>query len=412
MTLETDADLAGQRRYSSVAIALHWLLALAMVCQLVLGFVMPNDESGFAAYQLHKSIGIAILLLTLVRLAWRIVRRPPPPLERGFGAVLASAVHWGFYAVLILGPLTGWLLVSTAPVKVPTVLFGSVPWPHLPAPASINEASEEVHELLAFIAIGLLALHVAGALRHHLILRDGLLGRMAPGGSAGLAALLTCGIALAGGVTAMLAAGPDRPAPARRPMVAEAVPLPVAKEAVEPEAEPSVEPSDEPSAPPVWTISPGGRLGFSVANGGEQLSGSFARWSGAIAFDPERPETADIRIDIDLASASLGDATMDSTLAGAEFFAVGAHPRATWRSTSVRRTGPNRYSAQGILSLKGVSRPQSFTFTLSGGGLRRSVSGSATIDREAFGVGSGSSAANLGAAVSLDFAFDAVGKEG
>ena len=121
MTFETETSLSAQRRYSSAAIVLHWLLALALVCQLALGFMMPKDESGFAAYQLHKSIGIAILLLTLARLAWRLVRRPPPPLERGLGGVLATAVHWGFYAVLILGPLTGWLVVSTAPVQVPTV---------------------------------------------------------------------------------------------------------------------------------------------------------------------------------------------------------------------------------------------------------------------------------------------------
>jgi cytochrome b561/polyisoprenoid-binding protein YceI len=412
MPHETDTDLSLQRRYSSVAIALHWLLALTMVCQIALGFAMPKDESGFAAYQLHKSIGIAILLLTFVRLGWRLFRRPPAPLERGLGGLLARAVHWGFYAVLILGPLTGWVIVSTDAVRVPTVLFGVVPWPHLPVPLALNGISGEVHEVLGWIAVGLLALHVAGAARHHFLLRDGLLERMAPGGSAAWAILLTAVAAGAGGATLVLAGRTSVQTP---PAAIAPAPLsPVAEPVAEPEAEATAQAdqSAEPAAPPTWTIAPGGRLAFTVANGGDQLSGRFASWSGAITFDPERPETADMRIDVDLASASLGDATMDGMLAGAEFFEVSAHPRATWRATSVRRTGPNRYSAQGTLSLRGVSRPQALTFTLSGSGLRRSVSGSATIDRAAFGIGSGSSAANLGAKVSLDFAFDAVGGEG
>ncbi len=404
---QTSVASLGQRRYSRVAILLHWLLAFGMVCQLALGFAMPKGESGFAAYQLHKSLGIAILLLTLVRLGWRIVRRPPPQLERGLGGVLASAVHWGFYAVMILGPLTGWLLVSSAPVQVPTLLFGTVPWPHLPVPTSVNGASEEVHELLGWIAVGLLALHVAGALRHHLMLRDGLLERIAPAGSAAWAIALACLVGIAGAATLALAGATVKPAP---PAIAAARPPRVADVAAEPKPVATAQPAG-PAAPPTWTIAPGGRLGFAVANGGDQLGGSFSRWTGKIAFDPEQPETADMRIDVDLASASLGDATMDGMLGGDEFFAISDHPQARWRATSVRRTGPNRYSAHGTLSLKGVSRPQSLTFTLSGNGLRRSVKGSATIDRAAFGIGDGSSGADLGAKVSLDFAFDAAGKE-
>jgi len=414
MTPDIDTDFLPQRRYSRVAILLHWLLALALVSQIALGHAMPSDESGFAAYQLHKSIGIAILLLTFVRLGWRLFRRPPPPLERGFGGLIAKAVHWGFYAVLILGPLTGWLLVSSAPIRVPTVLFGVVPWPHLPVPAGLNELSEDAHEWLGWIAIGLIALHVAGAMRHQLILHDGLLGRMAPAGSAAWGIALACMVALAGGATFMLAASPSQTGERSPTESAATAPAPANDEqtedpAPEPEATDQAEEAGEPATPPTWTVQSGGRLGFAVSNGGEQLTGRFSNWSGNIAFDPDHPETADIRIEIDLASASLGDATMDDMLAGPEFFAVTAGPRANWRATSVRRTGPNRYSAQGTLSLKGVSRSQPLTFTLSGTGLRRSVSGSATVSRGAFDIGTGSSGANLGADVAIDFAFDAVG---
>ena len=161
----------------------------------------------------------------------------------------------------------------------------------------------------------------------------------------------------------------------------------------------------------MWTIQPGGRLAFTVTSGSDSYRGSFSDWNGAIRFDPDKPESADLRITVRLASASLGDATMDATIQDAEFFASAANPTATWRSTSVRRAGPNRYSASGTLSLKGASRPQAVTFTLSGEGLRRKVEGSASIDRTAFGIGTGETGAGLGNTVALSFAFDAVGRE-
>src|SRR5690606_37188184 len=92
-------------------------------------------------------------------------------------------------------------------IKVPTLLFGTIPWPHLPLPDSLGEASEEAHELLAWLGLVLIALHVAGALRHHFLLNDGLLQRMAPHRSlAALSGLVALGIAIAG-ATLMLAGG-------------------------------------------------------------------------------------------------------------------------------------------------------------------------------------------------------------
>jgi cytochrome b561/polyisoprenoid-binding protein YceI len=411
----------GQQRYSSVAIWLHWIIALALAFQLALGFSMPKGAEGFALYQLHKSIGITILLLTLARLAWRLTHRPPPAVEGGFTGFLAKAVHVGLYAFMVLTPLTGWALVSTDALKVPTVLFGAIPWPHLPLPGSLSDPMEAAHELLAWLGIALFVLHVAGALRHHLLLKDGLLARIAPGGKAwaafSLLALVVVTYFGAGGyiaskflVPAMERAEAEQAAAAtgRVPLEAEpaATPTPEATETAATEEE-----AEEPGPPPVWTIQQGGRLGFTVTSGSDSYNGSFSDWSGTIAFDPDKPETADIRMTIRLASASVGDATMDGMLQGAEFFASAANPTAIWRSTSVRRTGTNRYSASGTLSLKGASRPQSLTFTLSGEGLRRRVEGNASIDRNAFAIGTGEAAAGLASSVALSFAFDATGRQ-
>src|SRR3546814_18586852 len=91
---------------------------------------------------------------------------------------------------MICAPLTGWALVSTAKVKVPTLIFGLIPLPHLPLPMHGHELAEGAHGLLAWIGVALFLLHVAGALRHHILLRDGLIWRMMPARSPVLILLL------------------------------------------------------------------------------------------------------------------------------------------------------------------------------------------------------------------------------
>ena len=127
-------------RYSTVAIALHWLTALAILAMIPTGWWMSeaiaDPDSQAAAYrvfQLHKSIGITILLLSLIRLGWRLAN-PPPPLPLNlprWEALLSKIVHVGFYVVMIGMPLTGWLTVSTSRIAVPTLLYGTIPWPHV-----------------------------------------------------------------------------------------------------------------------------------------------------------------------------------------------------------------------------------------------------------------------------------------
>jgi len=182
------------RRYSTGAIILHWLIALAIVAETALGWRMDGPPGGttFAIYQLHKSVGITILALTLVRIVWRLTHRPPPAVAGlAWEHRLASLVHIGFYVVLLAIPLSGWLIVSASRTGVDTVLYGLVPFPHLPgieglaagSKAAVEAAAEQAHRLLGWLMIGLLGLHVAGALKHHLIDRDDGLARMLPGAS-------------------------------------------------------------------------------------------------------------------------------------------------------------------------------------------------------------------------------------
>jgi cytochrome b561 len=151
---------------------------------------IPNEDAAlkFQIYQLHKSFGVTILLLTLVRIGWRLTHRPPPlpAAMAGWEKVAARGTHGAFYVLLIVVPLLGWAYVSAAPLNVPTFLFGVVPWPHMPffegiaERKDIAELFEESHEFAAKTVLALLVLHVAAALKHHFIDRDDVLARMLP----------------------------------------------------------------------------------------------------------------------------------------------------------------------------------------------------------------------------------------
>lgn len=187
------ANGVSARRYSAVAILLHWASALAVLVLIGLGLTMTHAALAplrqFQLYQWHKSVGVTVLALTVLRLLWRLTHRPPPhPVGMPARERRAAAVaHHLLYLLLVGLPLTGWAVVSLSPFNIPTVLYGLVPWPHLPLaahvpdPAAAEGLLKQVHALGAWFLAALLAVHVAAALRHHFLLRDDVLRRMLPG---------------------------------------------------------------------------------------------------------------------------------------------------------------------------------------------------------------------------------------
>ena len=173
--MQSNADPA---RYGQVAIFLHWLIAGLVLANIALGLTFANSpaaESGVSALpQWHKSIGLTVLMLSLARLGWRL-GHPAPPLLGPFSG-LARAVHILFYILLIATPLAGWALVSVSPRNIVTVYFHLFAWPHIgflhaiPVQARRHDISTFValHNILAFSSLGLIVLHVAGALYHQL----------------------------------------------------------------------------------------------------------------------------------------------------------------------------------------------------------------------------------------------------
>lgn len=167
-------------RYSNVSILLHWLIAGLVVANIVIAFAMEDNRGLFPW---HKSIGIGVLLLTLLRIGWRLVNPWPPLPERmaAWEKAFARFTHVAFYVMLLAVPLLGWATVS-AGQRGTGELFGFLPWFDLPVAKSrdLRDSLGEAHETAVWITLVLVALHVAGALKHHLFDRDAVLHRMLP----------------------------------------------------------------------------------------------------------------------------------------------------------------------------------------------------------------------------------------
>ena len=168
-------------RYTAPAIALHWLLALMIFSSFSLGVYMsdlPFSMSRLKLYNWHKWAGVTILALSFVRLAWRITHRPPVDVVMpAWQATAAHATHHLLYALFFAVPLVGWAYSSAA--GFPIVWFGVLPLPDfVPVDKALAEAIKPWHGGLAYGMAALVLLHVAGALKHQWIDRDGLIDRM------------------------------------------------------------------------------------------------------------------------------------------------------------------------------------------------------------------------------------------
>ena len=179
-------------RWGSVAQSLHWVIALLILAQFVLAQLAENagalrrENPAAALEQLallarHKSIGITILALAVVRLVWRWTSTVPamPAAMPGWQVFLARGTHVAFYALLFALPITGWITSSTA--NFPVAWFGLFTLPDLVGPnRELHEQFEEIHHLCGTALWILAAVHVAAALQHHFFAKDDVLKRMLP----------------------------------------------------------------------------------------------------------------------------------------------------------------------------------------------------------------------------------------
>lgn len=181
-------DLTRQPRYTGLAMALHWLLAVAILGLFGLGLYMtdlPFSPTRLKLYNWHKWAGVMFLTLTVLRLLWRLTHRPPALPQRitlampGWQMRAYHATHHLMYALFFVVPLLGWAYSSAA--GFPVVLFGVLPLPDFVGPdKALAELIKPWHGWAAWALIGLAGVHMAAALKHHWVDRDGLLLRMLP----------------------------------------------------------------------------------------------------------------------------------------------------------------------------------------------------------------------------------------
>ena len=408
---------ASSPRYVAAAIILHWAIAAAILFMIPLGWWMgdalhdPSTQAkAIAAYQVHKSIGLTVLALSLARLALRFAF-PPPPLPEAmkpWERKLAVATHWIFYGLMIGLPVTGWIYVSTqwsvernAPLSVPTLWFGQFEVPHLlglgglpnALRATIAVLAEFTHSKLAWAAILFAVMHAGAALKHHFLDRDDILTRMVPGlrplGAPKAAAKfepIRFGILLAGGVAFaaamfvvinLLTAQPRAPTPPVQAVQNEAPPPQVDEPASVAAPAAIVR-----AASDAWTVNASRSvIGFSGAHAGAPFQGAFSRWSADIRFDPSDLAHARARVILQMASAADGNALHDSTLPQPEWFNVAQYPTAEFISTDIRQVARDQYTAHGELRIKDKRLPVVLPFTLTINGDEAIMNGALSIAR-------------------------------
>ncbi len=377
-------------RYSGIAIAFHWAVAALILGNILIAWTMGakdiDKSTAFTLFQLHKSIGLLILVLSVGRLLWRIMNPAPalPAAMKAWERTLSGSVHVLFYVLMIGTPLVGWMLVSASPTGIPTLFFGLFQWPHIAplAEAAISAKKEiykplaQAHGLAAWIILALLALHVAGALKHQFIDKEHYLVRMLPGlfgKSAGPArrprgAALTFGAII--GILALsagLGAASSKPKPAAPPAA---------------QAQPG---------PNAWIVEPAGsKIAFAGKHEANAFTGEFQRWSAQIKFDPAKLESAKAVVTIDLASVKTSSAYYDGALPQADWFDVAKTPQATFTSRSFRSLGGDQYEAQGDLNLHGITQAVTLPFTLKIEGAKATMDARLSLKRLDFKIGANS----------------------
>ncbi len=169
------------QRYTAVAVALHWLVAVGIIYNLFEALVVFDDNTPRPAIDLHKSIGITVIGLVVLRILWKIGHPGPKPLPglKVWERKLSVSAHHLLYLLMAIVPLAGWLHDSAwkgAPTH-PLVLFGVIPWFRMPLFGGLNDAGKDwwheklfaVHQYSSWLLAGLVALHIAGALKHQLL---------------------------------------------------------------------------------------------------------------------------------------------------------------------------------------------------------------------------------------------------
>ncbi len=366
-------------RYGGVTKTLHWLTALGILLAIPLGIVAndtpyaTSEELATKAwlFSMHKTLGVTLFFIALTRILWALSQPKPAPLhpERQLESWLADTVHWLLYGSLLLVPLTGWMHHSA------TTGFAPIWWPFgqslpfVPKSEAVAATTAALHIIFERVLVIALLLHVAGAIKHHVVDRDSTLRRMLPGiteagdarQSHGKLAPIASAVLLWG---AALGVGAGLGVFEHEASAAQVAAL----EDVE---------SD-------WQVQDG-TLSIEVQQLGSTVSGSFADWTADISFDEaEGPgKTGEVTVTVAIGSLTLGSVT--SQALGADFLAAEQFSTATFAGDIVKVA--DGYEVQGTLRLRDTEVPVTLPFLLTLDSDTAQMQGRTTLDRRNYGIG-------------------------
>ena len=375
-------------RYGDTAVIFHWLIAFLILGLLAIGKYMTglaeNDPLRFELTQWHKSFGIAVLLLSILRLLWRFTHKPPatPSSLPTWQRQVSALVHLALYALMLALPITGWIMVSASPLNIDTVLFGVIPWPHiplileLPNKEALAIAFHNYHEWASWALIALLLAHIGAALKHHFFDKDTILQRMLPNwtsaafkakGSVVLALCIGAGsflywLNLNTGSAVVLAAGDSE-------------------------------------------------VSFVADVTGEATIGIFAETVVIATLDENNSANSSISATVTTASISTDNYQVAGSLPDADWFDVANHPEALFQSSSILAgDNENELLVSGELTMKSITQSVTFTMTLATENDARVARGSFPIDRRDYSMGleSQPSSDYVGFEVQINFKFEIV----
>lgn len=369
------------QEYRTPAKILHWLVAGLIIAQYILAeLAEAAEDRGEILNQLavlanHKSIGITILALAIVRIVLRF-KSPPPALPatmpkwQVWGSHLSHILLYGFLFAL---PLSGWLMSSAKAYSVSW--FNLVALPDLIAPSEAwAKAMHVAHHYLAEALFIVALVHVAAALKHHFLDRDDVLRRMSSKlGWALFVVSLLLSVAVFGRL--LNSTAPDA--------------TDTTQSVSDNEAQTDNTPPLAASTLPRWQIDQqNSSITFSGDQAGAPFTGQWQQWQAALYFSAEALAQSRFDVTIDPASADSNDAERDQTIASAEFFDVSNHPTARFVANEFKAQG-DAFITEGRLTMKGISKTLPFTFTVTQTGDQVRLEGQAVIDRLAWNIGTG-----------------------
>jgi cytochrome b561/polyisoprenoid-binding protein YceI len=339
-------------RWGSISRLFHWVIVALIITQFVLANMaegLPLGMAKLATLARHKSVGITILSLAVLRLLWRLYNRNSPPLPanlKSYQKGLAHLTHYGLYLLLFAMPLSGWMMSSAK--NYPVSWFGFFTLPNLVQPdEGVFEFMKSTHGLLAGTLLVLTTLHVLAALYHHFMKKDDVLKRMLPFTVLAASALIL-------GATPMHARAAEAAASA-------------------------------------WSADPAAStLEFQFVQAGAKTTGRFGKFTADIDFSPANPAAGKFDVAIDMGSADTRDKERDDTLRMPDLFNIAKFPRATYVASQFVAKGTG-FEGKGKLTLRGVSLdvPVTFTFVPGADAKSATLKGTATVKRLLFGVGQG-----------------------